>query len=337
MASPRVSVLMSVYNGEKHLGEAIQSILNQTYTDFEFIIVDDGSTDSTRNIINSFDDKRIKLIINEKNIGWAKSLIKGIEYCQCEFIARMDADDISLPQRFEKQIEYMDSNPEIGVIGTNVYAIGENSKPKYKIEYPQYHSFIKWSLIFSNPICHPSVMIRKSIVKNYGYFDDNIIRSEEYDYWSRIVNNVKFHNIQDFLLLLRISGNKVSISLYSEQLQSAINICRRNLSYYIDSDIDEVIIKGFWTWKFATIANAKKMIGAIIKANEKFLDENKLSEKEITMIHHDTARRILLIAVTKLYSPTMIINILKTIKYDIFGIFRTLFWGIIAIINKYLK
>ena len=116
--APAVSVVMPVYNGEKYLRESIDSILNQTYTDYEFIIVNDGSNDKTEEIILSYNDNRIRYIKNEKNLQIVKSLNRGIELAKGRYIARMDADDISLPRRFEKQITFMENNLEIGVCGT---------------------------------------------------------------------------------------------------------------------------------------------------------------------------------------------------------------------------
>ncbi|MBI5324347.1 MAG: glycosyltransferase [Ignavibacteriae bacterium] len=337
MASPRISVLMSVFNGEKYLTEAIQSILEQSFSDFEFIIVDDGSTDSSREIINSFNDSRIKPIINGENIGLTKSLLKGYEYCHGEFIARMDADDISLPDRFKKQIEYFDKHPEVGVLGTNAYAIGNNSKLKYKINYPENHSFINWSLLFSNPICHPSVMIRKIVIEKFGFYNDEFQRSQDYDYWIRLISNVKFYNIQKPLILLRISGQKVSITQFKDQLKSAIFICQNHLSEFIEYNIDYKIIKGLWTWRFDTIAEAKVMIDTIIKSFNKLSSLNKLSESELSQISKDAARRFLLIAINKIYSPTMLKYFFISMKYDLFSIIRTLLWGLKAVINKYFR
>jgi glycosyltransferase involved in cell wall biosynthesis len=144
---PRISVVMSVYNGEKYLRQAIESILQQTYTDFEFIIIDDGSTDSSREIIQSYDDKRIRLVINEQNIGLTKSLNKGIRLAKGEFIARMDADDISLPQRFEKQVAYLDSHPEVGVLGTYANIIDHRGKIINNIIFPTEHETILWTML----------------------------------------------------------------------------------------------------------------------------------------------------------------------------------------------
>ncbi|HAS7841575.1 TPA: glycosyltransferase family 2 protein, partial [Vibrio cholerae] len=131
MSSPKISVVMSVYNGEKYLGEAIDSILKQTFSDFEFIIINDGSTDKTLEIIKSYmkKDDRIVLVSRE-NKGLIVSLNEGLDLAKGQYIARMDADDISIKSRFEKQIEFLDSNPDIGVCGTWVEVFGENIKSK---------------------------------------------------------------------------------------------------------------------------------------------------------------------------------------------------------------
>jgi len=118
MKEPKVTVLMPVYNGEKYLNEAIDSILGQTFKDFKFLIINDGSTDGTADILKSYKDSRIKVTNNEKNIGLTKSLNKGLKMAKSEYIARMDADDISLPTRLQKQVEFMDSHPKVGVCGT---------------------------------------------------------------------------------------------------------------------------------------------------------------------------------------------------------------------------
>ncbi len=338
MTSPRVSVLMPVYNGEKHLGEAIRSILNQTFSDFEYIIVDDGSTDKSRDIIISFDDPRIKMIINEKNIGLTKSLLKGFEFCQGEFLARMDADDISHPQRFQKQVEFLDKNPEIGVLGSNVYAIGENSKTRYKINYPENHSLIKWSLLFSNPMCHPSVSIRKSIINKFGnYIDsDETKYIEEYNLWSRLVHHTKFCNLNEPLLKLRTSGSKISVQNYIKQVNNSVLMSKQNILELTGEKLENSNIQGLWTWKFPSVTDAKKMIEAILITNRRFFEENILTDKEIILINRDTAKRILLITVTKLYSPLMLKYFFKSLQYDKLSIFRTLLWGLKAVINKYL-
>ena len=126
MKNPKVAVLMSVYNGEKYLREAINSILSQTFNDFEFLIINDGSTDGTADILKSYTDSRIKIINNEKNIGLTKSLNKGLKIAKGEYIARQDADDISMPERLKEEVAFLEIHKDYAVVGTFVKILNEN-------------------------------------------------------------------------------------------------------------------------------------------------------------------------------------------------------------------
>ena len=172
MNMPMISVIMPVYNGEKYLCEAIDSILNQTYTDFEFIILNDGSTDKTEEIILSYDDPRIVYVKNETNLQIVKTLNKGIALAKGKYIARMDADDISLPERFEKQLKFMEQYPSIDVCGTWMRII---DKPKQVWTYPEKHEEIKAQLLFNTPLSHPTLIIKKSFFNDFKY--ENVANS----------------------------------------------------------------------------------------------------------------------------------------------------------------
>ena len=152
----KMSVIMPVYNGEKYLKEAIDSILNQTFSDFEFIIVNDCSSDNTEDIIKSYKDNRIVYLKNEENSGVATTLNRGLDIAKGEYIARMDADDISLPKRFEKQVDFMDKNKNCIICGSNTELFGAISGRTYV---PLTDSAIRATVIFSSPFTHPTVMI----------------------------------------------------------------------------------------------------------------------------------------------------------------------------------
>ncbi|NGP46765.1 glycosyltransferase family 2 protein [Bacillaceae bacterium SIJ1] len=156
----KVTVLMPVYNGAKYLSEAIESILNQTYKEFDLLIINDGSTDNSEEIINRFSDDRIKYIANDKNIGLIRTLNKGICLVRSEYIARMDADDISLPMRLEKQIKFMDEHQDIAVSGTSVLVFNEKGTIGKSIVSKDSNE-IKTRLLFHCALMHPSVIIRK--------------------------------------------------------------------------------------------------------------------------------------------------------------------------------
>lgn len=209
--NPMISVVMSVYNAEKYLDEAIQSILNQTYKDFEFIIINDGSTDKSLEIIEKYkaQDERIVLISRE-NRGLIASLNEGIEKARGKYIARMDADDISLPTRFEEQIRFMKENSSLGVCGSWIEVFGENKKPTIW-RMPTNDDELKVRLLFSVTFAHPSVMIRKELIDKYHLkYNKNYLHAEDYKFWVDFSKYTKFANIPKVLLKYRYLDTSVS-------------------------------------------------------------------------------------------------------------------------------
>ncbi|NTV50370.1 MAG: glycosyltransferase [Geobacteraceae bacterium] len=207
MKTTKVTVLMPVYNGERYLREAIESILNQTFPDFEFLIINDGSTDHSVEIIASYNDPRIKLIHNEINLGLISTLNRGIDLAKGEYIARMDCDDVSLPERLEKQVTYLDENSACTVIAANVIFLDEQGISRGIWEDDaKTHTYeeIRNFLPKANCIAHPSIMIREETLKKYRY---NPLQnaSEDYDLWLRLcVDGVKIEKITEPLLKYRI-------------------------------------------------------------------------------------------------------------------------------------
>lgn len=205
-----ISVIMPVFNAERFLKEAIQSILKQTYTDLELIVVDDASTDSLPFIMQSFSDKRVRYVKNEKRVGVACSLNRGLQKARGEHIARMDADDIASSKRFEQQIAFLKQHPEVGVVGTWVRIIDENEKKIGYKKYPTSSYNIARALIFENPLNHSSVMFRKNLMKQYGGYDEQLNGAEDYDLWLRYAKRSKLANIGKPLLNYRITKSSVS-------------------------------------------------------------------------------------------------------------------------------
>lgn len=200
---PKISVIMSVYNCEKYLKQSVDSILNQSYKDFEFIIINDGSTDRSREILESYKDDRIRLF-NNKNKGLTKSLNEAIRYSNGKYIARMDADDISLPERFKKEINFLDSNRDIVMCGTWADFIDENGKLLREFKRPVTDKEIKREIIFHNPFIHPSVMMRKTVFNEIGFYDESFRYAQDYELWTRIVTKFKTANIPEKLLEYRL-------------------------------------------------------------------------------------------------------------------------------------
>lgn len=207
---PKVSVIMPAYNAEKYIGEAIESILAQTYRDFELIIVNDGSTDRTEEIILNYSDSRIVYLKNETNLKISDTLNRGIDIAQGEYIARMDSDDISLPERFERQVAYMDQNPKCVVCGTAAILFGEGMEEQMAVpsDDPRY---VKGQMIFHCPIIHPSVFIRKSTLQqNQIHYDNEFNGSEDFELWWRLARYGEVTSLREKLIRYRIHPNQIT-------------------------------------------------------------------------------------------------------------------------------
>lgn len=209
--NPTISVVMSVYNGELYIEEAIKSILSQTYKDFEFIIINDGSADKSLEIIEEYknQDERV-VLISRGNKGLIASLNEGIEKARGEYIARMDADDISLPSRFEEQLKFMESNYDVGVCGTGIVGFGENMKENISF-YSVEDSSLKVELLFSSVFAHPSVMMRKDLIKKYNLkYEESYKNAEDFELWVQMAKYTKFANLKKPLLRYRVLQDSIT-------------------------------------------------------------------------------------------------------------------------------
>ena len=208
-----ISVVMSVYNSETYLKEAIDSILHQTFTDFEFLIIDDFSTDNSRKILELYSrkDDRIKIFTNKENFGLTKNLNKLLRYAKGEYIARMDADDISELNRFERQVDFLENNKNIDIVGTFSRNINQNGEITGSRILPITHTDIIKLLPKLCPMSHPSVFFRKDRVEKIGFYNEKHKRSQDYDMWFRAAAaGLEFHNIPEFLLKYRMDDTYVS-------------------------------------------------------------------------------------------------------------------------------
>lgn len=208
--APLVTVLLPVYNAESHLAEAVQSILNQTFRDFEFLIINDGSTDRSAEIIASFNDERIRMVSNESNLKLITTLNKGLDLARGKYIARMDADDISLPNRLQRQVEFMEAHPEVGICGTWFRSFGTHSTV---VKYPEKDEDIRVMMLYQIPFSHPTVMLRREVLeKRHIRFLSEFIHAEDYEAWVRLMPFTRFANLPEILLQYRLHGQSVSSS-----------------------------------------------------------------------------------------------------------------------------
>ncbi len=231
---PVITVLMPVYNAEKFLKEAIESILNQTFSDFEFLIIDDGSVDNSAKIIRSYSDSRIRYIQNEKNQGISFTLNKGIELASSEYIARMDADDISYPARLEKQYQYFRDNPDCTLVSSWIRGINAAGEAGYVDKLNP--AFYFYNLIFTCWIYHPTVMYKREIVKKVGMYRS--MYSEDFDLWWRISRNYPFYTLPEVLLDYR--ATETSLWRETKKMEYSIaehDLIKRNINYYTNGSL----------------------------------------------------------------------------------------------------
>ena len=292
MQTPRASVVMSVYNGEPYLRAAVDSILAQTYTDYEFIIIDDASTDATAAILDGFDDLRIVRSRNEENIGLTRSLNKGLVIARGEYIARMDADDISLPERLAKQVDFLDTHPEIGVLGTAVRVIDGSGNLSHIWRLPAKHALIKWRLCFSDSIAHPTVMMRREALEQVRGYDTGFMSAQDYDLWRRLSRVTHLANLQEALLLLRRHETCVTHAHRPKQLENSIRISQMMISEVLGQDVPIQAVERLWNKESTSVDHVYQLADLIYSLFQTRVSDNTLSLAESRIIRRDAARQM---------------------------------------------
>ncbi len=206
----RLTVLLCVYNGEAYVAAAVRSILLQTFRDFEFLIIDDASTDRTPEILAGFRDPRIRIVRNEKNLGLTASLNRGLELAQGEFIARQDADDLSHPERLARQLNFLHAYPGVAAVGAQARLIDGSGRSQGRKDFPLGYRSIWWAHLFDNALAHSAVTFRKAPVVEAGGYDESFRASQDYDLWSRLGERHMLANLPERLVTLRILDTSVT-------------------------------------------------------------------------------------------------------------------------------
>lgn len=217
-----ISVVMSIYNGNPfYIMTAINSILNQTYSNFEFIIVNDGSDEYVEYLLADINDNRVHIIKNTNNLGLTKSLNRALEKSTCKYIARMDADDIAMPQRFEKQLEFLEKNSDYVMCGTKFKEILHDKIIAQRLFFVNTDDEIKNMIFKFNPFNHSSIMMRADVVKRIGGYDERYRYSQDYALWLKMIRQGKVLNLSEELIIRRMEDN---ISIKNEKIQKLISV-----------------------------------------------------------------------------------------------------------------
>jgi len=276
MSRPKLSVVMPVHNGERYLREAVESVLNQTFTDFEFIIINDGSTDTTQAILENYPDSRL-VVVNREHQGLVASLNQGLTLARGEYVARQDADDISLSTRFATQIDYLDKNPEVVLVTSDYEIIDSKGCLLGRMRREGDPSLVAWYLLFYNHVAgHSLVVFRRDPVVDLGGYSGRRRHIEDYDLWLRLSNVADIVILPDVLLRWRMHDESISSQCNKEQEASAVDLAREFIMDLIGAEIslDEVWeLRGFWLHRFPNTQRAGSLHARLKVIYQAFLQQ----------------------------------------------------------------
>lgn len=330
---PVVSVILPVYNGERFLKEAVDSILVQTFTDFELIIIDDCSMDSTPLILTEYvtRDTRIRVMRQSRNMGIVEALNTGSHAATGQYIARMDVDDISLPERFERQVEYLNSHPDVGVLGTGVQLINVLGKKQTIVTLPPDYIQIYWSLFFCNPIVHPTVMMRRDLFLRAGGYRTGY--PEDYDLWRRMSGLTRLANLPEVLLLLRKHLSNLSVTHEAYSLASAIRVIRELILNVLGKNVSADVVEILYDPNCMKVEQRWQAVRLLEELSKEFISRFTSSQAEKNFIIQDTADRLASLALRRI-SFESIILVFRATRYSPSTVFKALKRFLWAIKNR---
>lgn len=229
---PKVSVVLPAYNAERFIGAAIESILGQSFSDFELIVVDDCSRDDTWHLVQGYAkaDGRVVAIRNDRNLNLAQTLNRGIALAQGEYVFRMDHDDISMPNRLERQVQFLDANPDVGIVGSSMQIIDEQGQIVGMRKYNLTDEVIRRNIFLYSPFCHPAIAIRASILKLAGLYNHEFNPAEDYELYFRIGVHSRFANLDEVLLKYRVVKGTSMTTSGTRELERKTILVRRKYS-----------------------------------------------------------------------------------------------------------
>jgi hypothetical protein len=222
---------MAAYNCAPYVAEAAWSILRQDYPAVELIAVDDGSTDGTAEALEGIADARLQVLRNERNLGLAASLNRGLELARGRYVARMDADDVSEPHRLRTQVGVLEARPEVGILGSDCTIIDKDGRPILPWMLPKDDLSIRWAMLFSTPFSHPAVVLRRAVLEEHGLrYDPSYRTAQDGELWSRLLRHTKGMNLAERLVRVRVHESSTSRTRRPEQDRAALTVHRRTLA-----------------------------------------------------------------------------------------------------------
>jgi len=288
---PRVSVVIGAYNGEKFLRPAIEGILNQTFRDFELIVVDDGSHDNTARILDEFRDEKMRVVYNDQNLGIAATLNKGIALARGEYVALQDHDDVSVPERLAVQVAFLDNHPQIGMVGSSCSIIDEAGTLLENRPVETDESKLRWGLLWRTMLHHTTLMVKRQAIEEVGgYSPDPQYRfAEDYDLMSRVAHRYRVVNLPQILGYWRVHKTSASQLNAREQVAAGRSISQRNISTLLGWErMDPLCWKGLEKFLYHpvrqplhfTSAETKRTLNFLTTIHNTFCSKYGISRRE---------------------------------------------------------
>lgn len=236
---PIVSVLMAVHQGERFLREAVESVLAQSFEEFELLVVDDGSTDATGDILASYDDPRLRVVRNDRNIGLPRSLNRGLEEVRAPLVARLDADDAAEPDRLARQLEVMCARPDLDILGSWTTEVDEAGRETGAFRFPASEALIRWGMAVTNVVYHPTVLMRLETLERLGGYDPSVQCAEDYDLFTRVLlSGGRIDVVPEQLIRYRRNPDQVSVRRNERQKADALGVRRRYVAGLVGEEPD---------------------------------------------------------------------------------------------------
>jgi hypothetical protein len=300
-----VTVLMAVHNGEPYLKEAVESILGQSFGDFEFVIIEDGSTDGSRDVLAAYADSRVRLLVNERQVGLARSLNRGLRVAAGRYVARQDADDISEPERLAKQVAFFEPRPDVALAGTCYREIDAGGAIIAMRELPLEDTGIRWALLFYCPFVHTAAMFRRAqVLDEVGLYDESFAYAMDYELWLRIARRFRMANLAEALVRLRLHPDSMT-ETYGERTQEGSHLRCAALGRLLGTDPEPAVAGAMYDLvvKAAFHGHARDLVHAarnLLQLQPAFCSSAALSEAEsrshLTRLRRQLALQLVLAA-----------------------------------------
>jgi glycosyltransferase involved in cell wall biosynthesis len=313
---------MPVHNGLPYLGRAVESILRQTWGEFELLLIDDASTDGSGDFLSALEDPRIRLVRHERNLDLVATLNEGLNLARGEYVARMDQDDISLPERLEKQVAFLERHGDVGVVAAGARLIDGADRPGAVLPLLAGHGLLRWSLCFGCPIAHAGVMLRRSVILELGAYREEAFRCEDYDLWTRAAERTRLAMIPEVLLHLRRHAASMTRVWPEDNVRNALKVAAAHIRTLLDEEPPPGALRTLWLQEIGEPAGAMEAADWIGRLCAAMLADPALAPGERRGIRLDAAARLFVLFARGVSHPALWPALGRSLKMDPLVVFR---------------